>query len=168
MAEESMLTTAAAALETLRAAVSRSPADETALTLLETWSAVATAGGGKAEAPRARRFERRLQARVVEAGRAGAFRVPGLSAAELDGGVRQAMANARASEPLGSGIALTPADDGDGDAAVALLHDPAVASLAGDEAAQRLREWASNGEAARLAWSETALTVVTSRGFARQ
>src|SRR4051794_12324041 len=115
MAEETSLTAAATALETLRAAVARSPADETALTLIESWSAAATAGGGKAEAPKTRRFERRLQARVVEAGRAAAFRVAELSPSELDAGVRQTMAIARAGEALPAGVALTPADEGDGD-----------------------------------------------------
>src|SRR5436305_1226519 len=56
----------------------------------------------------------------------------------------------------------TPAENGPP------LHDAAIAALGREPAQQLLRDLAREGETARLAWGETALTVVTSRGLARQ
>lgn len=159
----SLLTAPEQALATLREVVALSPADETAITWIETRQALAgTRSGSARTAPPAHA----IQVRVIEAGRLGVYRPANTDPAELSASIRQAMAQARAAEPLPAGMHLTPEDASPVEDAPALFDDD-VAALTPERAQQALREHAREGETARLTWSESALTVVTSRGFSR-
>jgi predicted Zn-dependent protease len=159
---ESSLTPGDEVLALLREAVALSPADETAISWLETRRSSAGSRGGH----RGPVVERTLQVRVIEAGRLGVFRPASADAAELAAAVRQAVAQARGGELLPSGLHLTPEDASPLEDAPVIFDDE-LAALAAERAQRQLRELARDGEAARLAWSESALGVVTSRGFAR-
>jgi predicted Zn-dependent protease len=159
----SLLTASEQALSTLRDAVALSPADETAITWVETRQALAGTRSGSGRAPQQTHA---IQVRVIEAGRLGVYRPANADPAELAAAIRQAMAQARAAEPLPAGLHLTPEDASPVEDAPALFDD-AVAALTPERAQQTLRDHAHEGEHARLAWSEAALTVVTSRGFSR-
>ncbi len=157
------LTSCEQALTLLRDAVALSPADEAAITWVETRRLSAATRGSQ----RAPQHEHEVHVRVIEAGRLGVYRAAASDPAELAAALRQAMGQARAAARLPGGLHLTPED------ASALeegpdLHDRTLADLTLEQAQQRLRDLAADGETARLSWSEAALTVVTSRGFARQ
>jgi predicted Zn-dependent protease len=160
---EPTLTPAEQALSALREAVALSPADETAITWIEGWRLNAGTRGGGQRPPRR---EQEVQVRVIEAGRLGVFRPSGASPAELAAAVRLAMAQARGGDHLPAGLRLTP-EDASAIEDTPALHDPALAALGQEEATQRVRDLAVDGETARLSWSESALAVVTSRGFSR-
>jgi len=159
----SLLTASEQALATLREAVALSPADETAITWIETRQTLA---GTRSGSGRAASTAHAIQVRVIEAGRLGVYRPASADRAELSASIRQAMAQARAAEPLPAGLHLTPEDASPVEDAPALFDD-AVADLTPERAQQALRDHAREGEHARLTWSESALTVVTSRGFSR-
>lgn len=159
---ESELTPGDEALALLREIVALSPADETAISWVETRRTSAGTRGGH----RGPEIERALQVRVIEAGRLGVWRPASIDAPELMAAVRQAMAQARGGEPLPSGLRLTPEDASPVEDAP-VLFDDALAELTAERAGQQLRDLAKDGEAARLAWTESALSVVTSRGFSR-
>src|SRR6185503_1105913 len=150
------------ALALLREVVALSPADETAISWVQTRRASA-GGRGAARAPQ---LDSALRVRVIEAGRLGVYRPTGTSLADLSAAVRQAMAQARGGEPLPNGLRLTPEDASPVEDAPALFDDE-IAALTPERAQARLRELTRDGEAARLSWSESALSVVTSRGFSR-
>jgi predicted Zn-dependent protease len=158
------LTPATDALELLSSAVAASPADGTALALVETVRA--TAGGRGARAPR---LERQVLARVVEAERPGAFRALGTARHELAEAIRHAMARARAAERRPGGVPLLPSPRPAGGETPAgpELHDPRLAALEGEAAQSRLRALLRADEAGRLTWWEVGLTVVGSGGVAR-
>jgi len=159
----SLLTAPEQALAMLREVVALSPADETAITWIETREAFAgtRSGSGRTAPP-----SHSIQVRVIEAGRLGVYRPANTEPAELSASIRQAMAQARAAEPLPAGMHLTPEDASPVEDAPALFDDD-LAALTPERAQQALREHAREGETARLTWSESALTVVTSRGFSR-
>jgi predicted Zn-dependent protease len=157
------LTPAEDALSRLRDAVALAPADETAISWVESWRLMAgTRTGGQ----RALRHEHAVQVRVIEAGRLGVFRAAGADPPELASAVRQAMVQARAGVPLPGELRLTPEDASPVEDAAA-LHDRELARLDAERATAQVRELAAEGESARLAWSESSLTVATSRGFSR-
>jgi predicted Zn-dependent protease len=165
-----LLTPAAAALESLTRGVADSPADQTAISLVESWQLFASARG----AARGPRLERRLLVRVAEAGRPGAYRAEGTSPVELVAAARQAMAQARAAERVAGGVPLVPATSGPGEREGAdaargpvLVHDPQVAALAAEQGQALLRGLLRNEEQGQLVWWETAVTVVGSGGLAR-
>lgn len=157
------LTPSDEALGLLREAVALSPADETAISWVEAWRLTA---GTRGTSQLPLQHELAVQVRVIEAGRLGVCRLTSAEPAELRAAVREAMAQARASSPLPSDLRLTP-DDASPVEDPAALHDAALLELTTEVASQRVRELAAEGEAARLAWSESALTVVTSRDFSR-
>ncbi|HEV8631340.1 MAG TPA: metallopeptidase TldD-related protein [Thermoanaerobaculia bacterium] len=163
MADDGALTAPERAVATLREAVALSPADETAISWVESWRLTAATRGGAARAPLA---EHVVQVRVIEAGRLGIHRTAGCDVAELSSSIRAAMALARAAPLLPDDVELTPGDASPVEGGPP-LHDDALAALTAEEAQQRLRDLTMEGETARLAWSETALTVVTSRGLSR-
>lgn len=165
MAPPTPLTPAADALGMLSRALAASPADATALALVETRRT--TAGGRGARAPL---LAREVVARVVEAGRPGAFRGTGVAPHELEEAVRHAMARARGAARRAGGVPLLAAPRPPGAETPASgpeLHDPGLAALDGEAAQNILRKLLGAEEAGRLTWWEVALTVVGTGGVAR-
>ena len=161
-----LLTPAADALEMLTRAIAASPADATALSLVEVRRA--TAGGRGARAPR---LERQVVARVVEAGRPGAFSASGTAPHELDEAVRRAMGRARGAARPAAGVPLLPGQRPPGVEPPALgpeLHDPQLAGLDGEAAQRLLRALLRHDEAGRLTWWEVGLAVAGTGGLVRQ
>ena len=165
MAPPPPLTPAADALEMLSRALTASPADATALALVETRRT--TAGVRGARAPR---VERELVARVVEAGRPGAFRGAGTAPHELEEAVRHAMARARGAARRADGVPLLAGPRPAGAETAGSgpeLHDAGLAALDGEAAQNLLSKLLRAEEAGRLTWWEVALTVVGTGGVAR-
>jgi len=165
---ESTLIPADEALALLREAVALSPADETAISMVEARRLVAglRGGGQRSQVETRSRLEGTVQVRVIEAGRLGVYRADGATPSDLASAIRQAMAQARGAEPLSPELRLTPEDASPVEEGPPLFDDE-IAALTAEEGQRRVRELAAEREQARLSWSESALTVVTSRGFSR-
>ncbi len=140
-----------------------SPADETELVWIERRHGRAALRTAKGE--EAVRFDGTVLVRVEERGRVGTQRVAWGTQSELEGAVRQALAQAKIRSPL-PGMPHLPSD-ATAVAAAPAIFDPAVAALDGPAARRLLQPLAHPAEAARLAWCSGAVAVVNSRGLRR-
>lgn len=149
-------------LEHLETALRDSPADETELVWIESRRDAASSGRSRRSRAESSSV---LLVRVIERGRLGSYRTGGRSSGELGRAIRQALAQARATDPL-SGMRHFPADI-TALAEKAQLHDAAIADLTPDSARQHLRERLDSATNGQLEWVEAHVAVANSRGLRR-
>jgi predicted Zn-dependent protease len=140
-----------------------SPADETEMVWIERRRGRAALRAAKGD--EAVRTEGIVLVRVEERGRVGTHRASWGTPAELEGAVRQALAQAKVHQPL-PGMPHLPSDATPLDDAAA-ISDPAVAALDGSAARRLLQPLARAAEAARLGWCSGGVVVLNSRGLRR-
>jgi PmbA protein len=152
----------------LERALASSPADATELIWVE--ARRGQESNGKRRRDSYELQERMVLARVRESGRSGIHRTSGCEVSDLEGAIRQAMAQARLSPPS----APPPLPEGAEGALAPLpgLHDPELARMTPGRArdlVQRLSDRAlPDGDATvRLGWAEGRVAVAGSRGLRR-
>ena len=150
--------------ETIERILRDSPADETEVVWLESRR-------GRARRQRSRvdawvTPERTILIRVLDRGRVGSFRTGAPDAGELASGVRFAVAQSRAREPL-SGLPHLPADES-ALGATGPLHDPEIAELSPKKVKSLLADLALKQENAHLRWADARVAVFNSRGVRRR
>lgn len=158
-------------LSRLERALASSPADATELSWVE--ARRGQESNGKRRRDSYELQERMVLARVREAGRCGIHRTSGCEVSDLEGAIRQAMAQARLSPPSpppllpeGAQGALAPLP---GDAA---LWDPELARMTPGRARELVQRLAEQGlpdgsATVRLGWAEGRVAVAGSRGLRR-
>lgn len=147
----------------LNRVVRESPADETAVTWLESRSRRTGVGAKDRKQPPI--IQRNVLVRVMEAGRLGMFRTASESLAEIHSAVRNAMAHARATTPVPGFPHL--ASEEDPLPTIEHLWDGEIIDAESADLRARLEEVARDGDMARLEWSEVRLVVSTSRNLRR-
>ena len=147
----------------LNRVVRESPADETAITWLESRSRRTGVGAKDRKQPPV--IQRNVLVRVMEAGRLGIFRTAAESLAEIHSAVRSAMAHARASPPVPGFPHLAHEDHPL--PRVENLWDEAILQADPTDLRTRLEDSAREGDIARIEWSEIRLVVSTSRNLRR-
>ena len=155
-------------LSRLERALASSPADATELIWVE--ARRGQESNGKRRRDSYELQERMVLARVREAGRSGLHRTSGCEVSDLEGAIRQAMAQARLSPP--SAPPLLPEGAEGALAPLPGLHDPELARMTPGKArelVQRLsdRGLPDGGHTVRLGWAEGRVAVAGSRGLRR-
>jgi len=153
--------------EEIRARIARtlqaSPADETSISWFERRTR-RTSGtperGGETDRRRCH-----VLVRVVEAGRLGTFRTTIGDEADLHAAIRNAMAHARAADPVPGFPHL--ASDRSSLRQIRDLYDERVMSLDAEEAAATLLRYNQSQEHATLDWGESLLVVGSTKGVER-
>jgi predicted Zn-dependent protease len=140
-----------------------SPADETEVVWLEATRGFARRQRSRIDAHL--RPERTVLIRVLDRGRVGSFRTGSAEPGELASGIRTAVAQSRAREPL-AGLPHLPADDSPL-APTGPLYDPAIAALDSASASAMLQQIPIKQENAQIHWAEAGVTVFNSRGVRR-
>jgi predicted Zn-dependent protease len=147
----------------LERALASSPADATELIWVE--ARRGQESNGKRRRDSYELQERMVLARVRESGRCGIHRTSGCNVSDLEGAIRQAMAQARLSPPSpppllpeGAEAALAPLPG---------LYDPELARMTPGKARDLLQRLSDRGETARFGWAEARVAVAGSRGLRR-
>ncbi|HWM91910.1 MAG TPA: metallopeptidase TldD-related protein [Thermoanaerobaculia bacterium] len=155
-------------LSRLERALASSPADATELIWVE--ARRGQESNGKRRRDSYELQERMVLARVRESGRCGTHRTSGCDVSDLEGAIRQAMAQARLSPP--SPPPLLP--DGAQGALASLpgLYDPELARMTPGRARELVQRLSERGlpdgsTTVRLGWAEGRVAVAGSRGLRR-
>ncbi|MDH3253636.1 MAG: metallopeptidase TldD-related protein [Acidobacteriota bacterium] len=141
-----------------------SPADETEIVWLEARKAYARRQRSRIDTKTGP--ERTVLVRVLDRGRVGSFRTGTDEPGELASGIRSAIAQSRAREPL-SGLPHLPGDES-APGATGPLHDPEIAEMSRGKAKAYLSELPLKQENAHLHWCEARVAVFNSRGVRRR
>jgi predicted Zn-dependent protease len=156
-------------LARLERIVSGSPADATEVAWIETRRCQES--NGKRRRDSFEHFERTILIRVRESGRFGLHHTNTGDLSDLENSLRDALAQARLSEPRTA--APLPAGAEGPVEVPAALHDPRLAALTpagGRELIQRIvsAPGGSAGEVVRLGWTSGRVAIVNSRGLRRR
>ncbi len=155
-------------LSRLERALASSPADATELIWVE--ARRGQESNGKRRRDSYELQERMVLARVRESGRCGAHRTSGCEVSDLEGAIRQAMAQARLSPP--SPPPLLPEGAEGALAPLAGLYDPELARMTPVRARELVQRLSDRGlpdgdTTVRLGWAEGRVVVAGSRGLRR-
>ena len=155
-------------LSRLERALASSPADATELIWVE--ARRGQESNGKRRRDSYELQERMVLARVRESGRCGTHRTSGCEVSDLEGAIRQAMAQARLSPP--SPPPLLPEGAEGALAPLAGLHDPELARMTPGRARELVQRLSDRGlpdgsTTVRLGWTEGRVVVAGSRGLRR-
>lgn len=147
----------------LERALASSPADATELIWVE--ARRGQESNGKRRRDSYELQERMVLARVRESGRSGIHRTSGCEVSNLEGAIRQALAQARLSPP--SPPPLLPEGAEGALASLAGLHDPELARMTSGRARELVQRLSDRDETVRLGWAEGRVAVAGSRGLRR-
>lgn len=155
-------------LSRLERALASSPADATELIWVE--ARRGQESNGKRRRDSFELQERMVLARVRESGRCGTHRTSGYEISDLEGAIRQAMAQARLSPP--SPPPLLPEGAEGALAPLAGLHDPELARMTPGRARELVQTLSDRGlpdgsTTVRLGWAEGRVAIAASRGLRR-
>lgn len=147
----------------LERAMASSPADATELIWVE--ARRGQESNGKRRRDSYELQERMVLARVRESGRCGIHRTSGSEVSDLEGAIREALAQARLSPP--SPPPLLPEGADGALAPMAGLHDPELARMTTGRARELVQRLSDRDETVRLGWAEGRVAVLGSRGLRR-
>ncbi|MFP5288174.1 MAG: metallopeptidase TldD-related protein [Thermoanaerobaculia bacterium] len=147
----------------LERALASSPADATELIWVE--ARRGQESNGKRRRDSYELQERMVLARVREAGRCGIHRTSGSEVSDLEGAIREALAQARLSPP--SPPPLLPEGADGALAPMAGLHDPELARMTSGRARELVQRLSDRDETVRLGWAQGRVAVLGSRGLRR-
>src|SRR5688572_3325603 len=155
-------------LSRLERALASSPADATELIWVE--ARRGQESNGKRRRDSYELQERMVLAQVRESGRSGTHRTSGCDVSDLEGAIRQAMAQARLSPP--SPPRLLPEGAEGALAPLSGLHDPELARITPGKARELVQRLSDRGlpdgsTTVRLGWAEGRVAVAGSRGLRR-
>ncbi|MEA2560477.1 MAG: PmbA protein [Acidobacteriota bacterium] len=150
-------------LSRLERALASSPADATELIWVE--ARRGQESNGKRRRDSYELQERMVLARVRESGRCGTHRTSGCEVSDLEGAIRQAMAQARLSPP--SPPPLLPEGAEGALAPLPGLYDPELARMTPGRARELMQRLAEGDNTVRLGWAEGRVAVAGSRGLRR-
>ncbi|HWM94118.1 MAG TPA: metallopeptidase TldD-related protein [Thermoanaerobaculia bacterium] len=155
-------------LSRLERALATSPADSTELIWVE--ARRGQESNGKRRRDSYEQQERTVLVRVRQSGRYGTHRTSGAEISDLESAVREALAQARLSQPSPQPL-LPEGHDGPA-AAPPELYDPELARMTpgrARELVQRLPDGGlpEGGQTVRLGWAEGRMVVANSRGLRR-
>lgn len=150
-------------LSRLERALASSPADATELIWVE--ARRGQESNGKRRRDSYEQQERTVLVRVRQSNRYGMHRTGGGEISDLESAVRDALAQARLSEP--SPQPLFPEEHAGPVAVSGGLHDPEVARLNAGRARELVQRLSDRGETVRLGWAEGRMAVADSRGLRR-
>jgi predicted Zn-dependent protease len=150
----------------LERALASSPADATELVWIE--ARRGQESNGKRRRDSYEQQERTVLVRVRESGRYGVHRIGACGASDLEHAIRDALAQARLSQPRPAPELRPEGADGPlaGGAGTG-LHDPEVARMTPARARELVQSLAQRGETVRLGWAEGRVAVANSRGLRR-
>lgn len=147
----------------LAALLAASPAESTEISWMEVRRGQESNGKRRRDSYEV--HERTVMLRVRESGRTGVHRTSLSRPSDLENALRDALANARLSDPTPSSV---PPQEHDAPVSPAPLFDPDLAAMTAGRARDLIQSLAARGETARMGWAEGRVAVANSRGLRRE